>query len=364
MGSKYKNLYNQICTFENIWLASRKARRGKRLKNSVSEFEYNLESNLLEIQKALIEENYEFGEYREFKIYEPKERFICAAPYRDRVVHHAICNIIEPILDKAMIFDSYSCRLNKGTDKAIDRTQEFAEKSKWILKIDIKKYFFTIDHKILMHYIEKKLCDEKLNKLLWKILNTYNSSDEYYFSFEGDTQEDKFRFRGLPIGNLTSQLFANYYLSGLDRFIKEELGFKYYLRYMDDALIFCDDKERLRNTKDSIEKYLIDRRLKIHQDKSQIFPIKNGIKFLGFHIYPYHKRILRDNLRRFKERMRAKSNEYKNGVLEWDRVLLSLNSWLGYADKVENRNIINKILRFIKFQHPGKNYKFSFFVSG
>ncbi len=361
MGTKYRNLYEQIYDFENLWLASRKARRGKRLKNQTSEFEYNLEANLFGIQEALMCENYKFSGYREFIIKEPKERLICAAPYRDRVVHHAICNIIEPILDKAMIFDSYACRKSKGSHKAINRAHHFLRSSEWVLKIDIKKYFFSIDHEILFEDINRKISDKKLLHLIDTILDTYNSKDEYYYYFDGDNLFDGIRKRGLPIGNLTSQLFANYYLSSIDRFVKEKLKFEKYIRYMDDCILFSNCKRQLQEAKDKIEELLFAKRLKINEKKCQIFPVNNGINFLGFHLYPFYKRILRQNLQRFKRRMKVMSHQFSTGKIEMKNLLLSLNAWLGYADKEINQSIINDILDTIYFRN-NNNTNFRFIV--
>ncbi len=200
MGKKNKNIYHQITAFENLWKAARKARRGKRYKNEVLDFEYNLEKNLFQIKQQLEEENYIFGNYYHFTIVEPKEREIYAAPYRDRVVHHALCNVIEPILDRAMIYDTFACRIDKGTHKALDRAHKFLRTNNWVLKMDIKKYFFTIDHNILLADIHKKIRDEKVMNLISKILDTYKSGSEYYFSFPEDDLFDYGRYRGLPIG--------------------------------------------------------------------------------------------------------------------------------------------------------------------
>lgn len=169
MGKKHKNIYQEVTDFENLWIAAKKARRGKRKKNEVLEFEYDLEKNLLLIQEQLLDENYHFGNYYHFTITEPKEREIYAAPYRDRVVHHALCNVIEPILDKAMIYDTYACRIEKGTHKALDRAQNFLQKNDWVLKMDIKKYFFTIDHNILLQYLQNKFRDRQVLNLITKI---------------------------------------------------------------------------------------------------------------------------------------------------------------------------------------------------
>jgi retron-type reverse transcriptase len=360
MGKKHKHLYDNVCAFENLWLASRKARRGKRQKQSVAEFEFALEENLLKIQSELQTETYEFGNYHQFTVYEPQERIISAAPYRDRVVHHALCNVIEPILDKAMVYYSFACRENKGTHRAIQQAWSYVRQKAYVLKFDIKKYFFTIDHEILFDAIKKKITDEKILALTQKILKTYSSPDEYYFSFPNDTSADAFRSRGLPIGNLTSQLFANYFLTPLDRFIREKLCCSHYVRYMDDAVLFGNDKQQLHSFKKEIINFLDERRLVLHPKKSQVFPSQNGIRFLGFHLFPTHRRILRANLQRFKKRMKLKSKQFEQEILPWENLLCSLNSWFGYVGNEQHKKFIDGLLHSLQFVHPQKNFKFTF----
>lgn len=362
MGKRYKRLYEQVYDFENLWLASRKARKGKRLKSEVIDFEYDLEKELFKIRDELSCGAYQFSPYRTFTVTEPALRLISAAPYRDRVVHHAICNIIEPLLDKAMIYDSYACRMGKGMHRALDRAQLFLRNNEWILKIDIKKYFFTINHRILLSDLGKKINDDKLFKLLRQLLNTYVSGPEYDMPFQGDLPLDRYLPKGLPIGNLTSQLFANYFLTPLDRFIKEKLKVKHYLRYMDDLLIFSNDQAKIKSMKHEIGQFLDNRRLKMHPDKTQIFPRSNGIRYLGFHIYEHYRRILKPNLNRFKIRFAERIRKYENKHLAFEHLLLSLNAWLGFAGKNKNQSIINIILSEMMVAHPNKDYQFQFYL--
>ena len=360
MGKKHKHLYNQITTFENLWIASKNARRGKRNKYSTINFEYSLEENLFDIQEKLQNESYEFGEYNRFMIHEPKKREIASAPYKDRVVHHALCNIIEPILDKAMIYDSYACRIGKGSHRAIDKAHKYLKQYKYTLKFDIQKYFFTIDHKILLQSLKKKITDKKVLYLMGKILDTYSSERKFYFPFKGDDLFDTVRARGLPIGNLTSQLFANFYLDKLDRFIKEELKIKGYLRYMDDGVLYSNNKTELHKIRHQIKEFTQTMRLKIHEDKTQVSPSKNGIRFLGFHLYPSHRRILRENLQRFKKKFRKRCDLYSNDKIAFENLMMSLNAWLGFVGKNHHIGLINEILSSIKFNHPNENQKVSF----
>ncbi len=362
MGKRYKHIYEKICTFDNLWLASRKARKGKRAKSETLDFEYDLENELVRIQQELTSESFDFLPYKPFTLRKPVVRLISAAPYKDRVLHHTICNIIEPILDKTMIYDSYACRTGKGMHAALGRAQSFLRKNDWVLKVDIRKYFFTIDHQILLSYLEDKIQDSHLLKLIAKLLQTYDSGMEYYYPFAADLSLDRCLPRGLPIGNLTSQLFANYFLTPLDRFIKETLKIKHYLRYMDDCLLYAHDKHHLKEIKSAIVEFLASRRLKIHENKTQIFPSKNGVRCLGFHIYRNYRRILRPNLKRFKANFNRRAKEYENGEIAFENLLLSLNAWLGFAGKEENHKVINHVLSGINVLQPEKKFKFQFIL--
>ncbi len=231
-----KNLYREIVSFSNFILAAHKAQKGKRFNEEVARFNLKLERNLFQMIEELTAETYQPGGYREFDIYEPKPRMISAAPYRDRVVHHALCNVIAPILESSMIFDSYANRKNKGTHKAILRFQKFSRQNTFVLKCDIRKFFPSIDHEILKTVLRRKIGCAKTLSLIDLIIDNSNSQEPHEVSFPGD---DLFtaveRKKGLPIGNLTSQLFGNYYLNPLDHFLKETLGCKHYIRYVDDS---------------------------------------------------------------------------------------------------------------------------------
>lgn len=220
----YKNLFCKIVSFENLLLAAKRAAKGKREKPNVMAFFFHLEDNLCTLQDELNKGVYLPGGYKTFHIYEPKPRMISAAPFRDRVVHHALMNIIEPLLAAGFIYDSYANRRKKGTHKAIRRYQEFLNKYEFVIKCDIKNYFPSIDHEILKSLIRKRIdCKETL-QLIDMIVDMSNPQKESYDYFPGDTLFTPFeRRKGLPLGNLTSQFFANYYLNPLDHYIKEEL---------------------------------------------------------------------------------------------------------------------------------------------
>lgn len=360
MGRKYKHFYEQIWSFENLWLASRKARRGKRQKKETALFEYDLEKNLFEMQEALRTESYEFGAYNHFVITDPQERLVSAAPYRDRVVHHALCNVVEPILDRAMYYHSYACRLGKGLHRALAAAQRFLQHADWILKVDMAKYFFTIDHEVLLGKIERKVTDEKVLRLISRILATHTTGSKYYSAMEGDTLFDTLRPRGLPIGNLTSQLFANYYLVDTDRFLMRHPSCHRMVRYMDDFIVFGKSKAELQRCRDDVEEYLCKQRLQLHETKTQIFPAGNGIPFLGFDVYRDRVRVRRANVQRFRARLKKQRAMLGHGSLAWESLLQSLNAWLGFVGKDKNREYLEHLLRSVSFVHPENKCDFTF----
>jgi RNA-directed DNA polymerase len=241
-------IFEQVVAFDNLLLAFRKARRGKRRRPPVAGFELRLERELLALQLELLTGDYQPGGYRLFTIYERKPRLIAAAPFRDRVVHHALLNVIEPVIDRRFIDDSYACRAGKGTHAAVERYQHWSRRHAYALKVDIARYFPSIDHDILKGKLRRYLKDARVLRLFDRIIGSGPPFEETGLAdyFPGD---DLFgpieRGRGIPIGNLTSQFLANLYLDGFDHFVKEVLGVRPYLRYVDDMVLLDDDKGRL-----------------------------------------------------------------------------------------------------------------------
>lgn len=327
-----RNIFPQIYSFENLYRAFQKARRGKRYREYAVDFEKRLEENLLLLSEELRNGTYSPGTYRAFWIKEPKPRLISAAPFRDRVVHHALIDVINPLIDPSFIEDSYACRLGKGTHKAIDRCQQFLRRFDWVLKCDIRKYFPSIDHKILMELLKRHIYDEKALKLIGVILDTSNPQEPVLEWFLGDNLLTPAEHRiGIPIGNLTSQFFANLYLDGFDHFIKHELGCKGYLRYMDDFIIFDKSKDDLLAIREKVRNYLATLRLKLHNRKQEIFPAKNGLPFLGFHIYRNNRRLSSENIKRFNLRINKQIKELHSGRLTHIDFKQSFISWIGHA---------------------------------
>ncbi len=316
MAKRYSQLYEQIAHFDNLYLAYRKASRGKRSQPEVAAFEFNLQSHLFQLQDELMNGSYRPGAYRSFYILDPKRRLISAAPFRDRVVHHALCNLIEPIFERTFIGTSYANRRGKGTHAAIDRAQAYTRQAPYVLQCDVRQFFPSIDHAILDAILARKIADERTLWLCQQIMNSGAGilKNEYTpVYFPGDDLFAANRPRGLPIGNLTSQFWANVYLNELDQFVKRELRARAYVRYVDDFLLFGADKGQLWAWKTSVQEKLASLRLTLHENSSTVYPVKNGIPFLGFRLYPTHRRLKRANGVNFQRRYARLRRQYQRG---------------------------------------------------
>ena len=330
----YRNLYLKIHDFENLYLAYRKARRGKRGKPPAADFERVQDEELLALQDELHELHYIPGAYHSFYIHEPKRRLISAAPFRDRVVHHALCRVIEPIWEKRFIYDSYANRIGKGTHKAIDRTQSYAREYKYFLQLDIRQFFPSIDHAILKKEFSRLIRDEKTLWLCNQILKSGVGilSEEYEMVyFEEDDLFAINRSRGLPIGNLTSQFWANVYMNDFDHFLKRNLKVKAYLRYVDDFLLFSDSKKELWDWEKEIIEKLNALRLTIHADKAHIFPTQKGIPFLGFRIYPEYRLLKARKANQYRRHLKSLNRKHKLGEIEREKVMSSMQGWINHV---------------------------------
>jgi RNA-directed DNA polymerase len=348
----YKNLYPQICDFDNLYWAFREARKGKRGKDPVAAFEVDLEPNLWQLHGELVAQTYCPGPYHHFYIYEPKRRLISAAPFRDRVVHHALCRVIEPIFDRALIHDSYACRKGKGNHRALERCSEFARRYAYVLKCDVVKFFPSIDHAILRGLLARRIADAQAMWLIDRILESGVGvlDNEYEMQwFPGDDLLAACRGRGLPIGNLTSQQWANTYLNPLDQFVKRELRCSAYLRYCDDVLLFHDDKAQLHCWRDAVSDYLQTLRLALHAGKSAVFPVRQGVEFVGFRVFPTHRRLRRENVRRAYRRMATLRDAYRAGEMPPERVHASVQSWVAHSRYASTYGLRRQLFRRFVF---------------
>ena len=286
----------QLYSWENLRLAYANASRGKRGKSDVAEFGIYLGDNLIRLQHELKLKTYQPGKYRSFYIHEPKRRLISAAPFRDRVVHHALCNLTTPYFEERFIAHSFANRLGKGTHRALDLCQKFARRYPYVLQCDVRQFFPGIDHAVLLVELQKMLPDNSVFWLIDRILASGQEvlSEEYEMVyFHGDDLFALNRPRGLPIGNLTSQWWANCYLNPFDHFVMRELRCSAYLRYVDDFLLFGHDKNQLWEWRDALIKRLSRYRLTIHEETTFPRPVRVGIPFLGFVVFPTHRLLKR-----------------------------------------------------------------------
>jgi retron-type reverse transcriptase len=359
MPKTYKHLYPEICTFENLYRAHRKARRGgKRKRPQVAAFEHDLGENLLRLRRELLAQTYRPGAYHNFIVIERKERKISAAPYRDRVVHHALINVIGPIFEARFIRDTYANRRGKGTHAALDRAQQFARRFRYVLQCDVREFFPSVDHAILRGLLARHIACPRTLWLVGRILDSGADvlTDRYTpVLFPGDDLFALSRPRGVPIGNLTSQHWANLYLHPLDLFVKQDLHCGKqrgaYIRYSDDFLLFADDKPTLHRWRRAIIDFLHTLRLTLHEDRAQVFPVKNGISFLGWRQFPHYRLLRRDNVRHAVRRLREQQEAYRQGALEIEDISKSVQAWLAYAAHGNTYRLRQRILRQFVFTH-------------
>lgn len=346
MSKKYDNLYPQVCSLLNLWQGFEKASKGRRSRPSVVGFEYELEKELVALRDELEQETYHPGGYCNFPVHEPKRRIISAAPFRDRVVHHALINVIGPLLERKFIFDSYANQVGKGTHRALDRCTYFMRRNEYVLQCDIKQFFPSIDHAVLREILARTIGDERVMRLTDKILASGRGilDDEYdMVYFPNDNLFAASRFRGLPIGNLTSQFWANVYLNELDQFVKRTLKVRAYLRYVDDFLLFSNDKRQLWEWKAKIVEFLSQLRLTIHNSPAQPRPCESGVTFLGFIVFPDHRRLKPAKGYAFRRRLRGMVSAWKRGELSREDLRARVTAWSAHVSHGDTWNLKQNI---------------------
>jgi RNA-directed DNA polymerase len=344
MGNRYFNQYNSITHPLNIWMAYKQAARGKRYKPAAAYFEYDLEKNLIELEQELTSETYQPGGYHNFHIQKPKRRLISAAPFRDRVVHHALMNVIEPLFERQFIFDSYANRKGKGTHAALDRCTYYLRRHKYVMHLDVRQFFPSIDHEILLSILSRTLGDKRVMGLTEKIIASGAGVQSGEYDMVYFPKDDIFsanRPRGLPIGNLTSQHWANVYLNELDQAVKRALKCQAYIRYVDDILLLSDDKNNLHEWRDTIVEFLQSLRLTIHESKAQPRPSKTGVSFLGFQVFPDHRRLKPANGYAFQRRIKKM---VAGGKAHREEIQAGLIAWLNHASYGDTWNLRCSIL--------------------
>lgn len=339
----YTKLYEEkLYSLDNLFLAYRKARKGKSKKIYVLNFEKNLEKNLLDLQKELMDKTYYPADLKRFIVRDPKTRTIHAATFRDRIVHHAIVNIIKPIYQPIFIYDSFASQKEKGSHLAVERFDYFIKKVSngqliknslnknqikgYCLKADFRKYFDSVNHEVLINILEKKIKDKDLIYLIRKVLENFQIKV------------------GMPLGNYTSQFFANVYLNELDYYVKHVLKAKYYIRYVDDFVILHKNKKRLEYYLKHINNFLPCLKIKLHPDKTDIHALRNGICFLGYRVFYTFKLLKKRNLRYFKRKLDIAIEEYNQDILSKERFEGKINGWFGYAKFADTFNLRKNIL--------------------
>ena len=347
------DLYEHLTSFENLYTAFLRARAGKRQQASVARFEQNLEIELFDLQDELRAGTYQPGPYRTFYRTEAKRRLISAAPFRDRVVHHALIGQIEGRFERAFIFDSYANRVGKGTHRALDRATHFLRASRYVLPCDVAQFFPSIDHALLRAQLAHRVPEKDVLALMDRILeNGVGVLDEMYDMvwFPGDDLFVVNRPRGLPLGNLTSQFWANVYLDALDQFVKRQLKCRRYLRYVDDFLLFADDAATLHGWREQIIDFLATRRLTLHTNSAQPRPVHSGLPFLGFTVFPDHRRLKARAGLAYRRRLRALVAAHEAGRVPRQRITASVQGWAAHAAHGDTYGLRRAVLGQVRLQ--------------
>lgn len=333
-----KKFYNNL-TYFKLLEAHDRAKQGKTNKKEIILFKMDLETNLMNLYRKLKTGKYKMGKYREFTIYEPKERLIKALPYVDRIVHQwYIEEFIKPFIVPKFISTSFACIETKGTHAAVKKLQQYMRLMKrknnsyYILKCDIKKYFYTINKNILFNIMQSYISDKKLLELT------------KLFIFDDENS------KGIPIGNYTSQFFANIYLDKLDHFIKEKLRVKYYVRYMDDFILLLKNKEEAKQMLEEIKSFLTDKLDLELNKKTRYYPNKQGIDFCGYKIYETHIKIRKRSIKKIKNKIKIWNKQYAMNKLDFHNFLLCFNSFKGHIKHANCYNLYNKLVSTIDFK--------------
>lgn len=351
MVAQVTGAYADSYTWENLYTAYRKAAKGKRSRRPAAAFEFKLEDNLIQLQEELATETYRPGAYVNFTIHEPKRRLISAAPFRDRVVHHALCQVIEPAFERSFIDHSYANRVGKGTHRALDSCQRGLGRYRYLLSCDIKQFFPSIDHHLLQRTLNRHLQDGALRRLIALILSSGNGvlSEAYdMVYFPGDELFACSRPRGLPIGNLTSQFWANCYLNEFDHFVLRRLKAPAYLRYVDDFLLFGDDADHLWRCREAIITRLAQLRLTLHEASALVRPTSEGTRFLGFQLYATHRRLVRRKGVQYRRKLNQLLAGYTHGDVNRTTLDRSVRGWINHVRYGDTWGLRKAILQEVR----------------
>lgn len=323
------HLIEEISSLENLLLAFYKAKKGKEHKAEIVQYSKNLKGNLKLLQQQIETGGVEVGRYHYFKIYDPKERLICAASFSERVLHHAIMNICHDIFDKKLIHDTYATRINKGTYKALEKAKLNTKKSKYFIKFDIRKYFDSINHDIMKQILNRLFKDRQLLHIFDKIIDSYRVTPN----------------RGLPIGNLTSQYFANIYLGQLDNYVKHHLRIKSYVRYMDDFIVWTNSKAAVKTYGTQIADFIeaeLDLQLKIFYSNKTT----QGISFLSYRLFPDKILLGKKAKKRFRANVQKLMDLLENQLITQEEYALRVRAYTAFASKAYSKKYRTTVFKF------------------
>lgn len=350
---RYRGLYPRVYEFDALYWAYREARKGKQHRREVIEFTNGLEEHLITLQNELIWKTYRQSPYRQFYVTEPKRRLIMALPFRDRVVQWSIYQTLNPLLDRRFIYDSYACRFGKGTHAALNRLVYWLRGHKhperlYCLKLDVHKYFYRVNHDILMSLFRRHIADEDL---LWLIESIIRAGDGTLGVVDGS--EDYSNTEpgvGMAVGNLVSQMSANVYLNELDQFAKHELRLRYYARYMDDVMVLHEDKAVLHRAREAMSDFLVTRLALRTNNKTQIRPISQGVEWVGFRVWPTHVKLRKSTAKRMKRRLRSLQSKYARGEVGVDEIHAVVQSYMGMLKHCNSHRLREKLFGELEFR--------------
>jgi retron-type reverse transcriptase len=342
---RHKRLWEKVASPENLLEAAQDALRGKRGKRAGAAFFEVWEKEVVRLAREMEAGSYRPGEYHYFTIHEPKQRVVAAAPFRDRVVHHALVRVLEPLFEPRFIEDSYACRTGRGTHAGMRRALHFAQRFPYALKCDIRRYFPSIDQGLLRDKIACVVGDRRVLELVDRILESHVERVEKTWPPGGGLFDVEERRMGLPIGNLTSQFFANIYLDAFDHFVKQELRVKGYLRYVDDFLLFGDDRATLKRLGVRCREFLAAQRLEIHPDKYRLMPTAQGVDFCGFVVHSDGRvKVRTANARRFRKCYVRLRREVAHGRRDAEDLTTTVRAWIAHASHAQSWGLRRAVL--------------------
>ncbi len=340
-------LFEEMCGWENLWQAWRKASSGKRRKPGVAAFEARLEENLSQLGEELRSGTWRPGAHVSFHIHEPKRRLISSAPFRDRVAHHALCNVTVPLLERSFVADSFANRVGYGTHRALDACQRHARRHRYCLAMDVQQFFPSVDHEILMGLIRRQVRDERVLAMAGHVLaggaGVFEGHSRPFYG-EDDDLFAALRPRGLPIGNLTSQVWANVYLTPFDHFVKRELRCPGYVRYVDDFRLFGDDWREMWEWRDRIAERLGRFRLRVHP-RAQPRGVGEGVPFLGFRVWASRRRVKARKVHHAGRRLRRVAGQVRAGSMPPAKLTEAVVAWVNHVSRANTIGLRKSVLR-------------------